>query len=196
MVRDGVYQDSDKMPILAPTLKVTYSAIWKNRLKPLFPIVLKYYNLLNRLSMFYRILYQFSCFLLVLLFLYTASSKLVNFDRFYFDMGNQVFPKSWRMVMVVAIPSIELVTAIALLFPRSRKTGLIASLALMSVFTLYTSLVLTGTFDRMPCSCGGVIRSLTWPQHLIFNLFFVGITLLALWLHNKTDHRQLAVPAS
>ncbi|WP_442892031.1 hypothetical protein [Chryseobacterium sp. VD8] len=42
----------------------------------------------------------------------------------------------------------------------------------------------------MPCSCGGVIKNLTWPQHLIFNLFFVVITSLAIRVNKKnlSDH--------
>jgi len=62
---------------------------------------------------------------------------------------------------------------------------LYASLILMMAFTIYTVTVLLHAFRYVPCSCGGVIKKLTWPQHLVFNLFFVAISLLGIWLKKR-----------
>jgi hypothetical protein len=68
--------------------------------------------------------------------------------------------------------------------------GLYASLVLMLAFTIYTAAVLLHAFKYVPCSCGGVIRKLTWPQHLVFNLFFVGISVAAIILLKKIQPKN------
>jgi len=123
--------------------------------------------------------------LLVILFLYTALSKFLDLESFRYDMHNQPLPKGLSATLVWLVPLIEITIVIALLFERSRLAGLYGALVLMSSFTIYTGLVLAKAFHRIPCSCGGVIKQLTWPQHLIFNLFFVGITYIAIKLNGK-----------
>lgn len=126
------------------------------------------------------ILHQIICGLLILLWVYTGTSKFLNFNRFYFEINNQPFPNFLTPFLVWLIPSLELLLAALLFIPRSRKAGLIGSLILMALFTVYAGLVLAHVFPYVPCSCGGVIKSLSWPQHLVFNLFFVVITLIAI----------------
>jgi len=126
------------------------------------------------------------CASLIFLFLYAAASKLFNLSQFTYDMHNQAFKQHWiKDFLIVFIPASEILICIALFIDRTRRAGLIASLVLMMLFTLYTFLVLIHTFPRVPCSCGGIIRKLTWPQHLAFNLFFVGVAAYGLWLNRK-----------
>jgi hypothetical protein len=87
--------------------------------------------------------------------------------------------------LVWSIPSIEVLIAIGLIFEKTRIPAFYGSLGLMSAFTIYTVTILLHAFRYIPCSCGGVIRKLTWHQHLYFNLFFVGISLLGLWLKKR-----------
>jgi putative oxidoreductase len=68
-----------------------------------------------------------------------------------------------------------------------------ASLFLMSAFTIYTVAILFHAFRYIPCSCGGVIRKLTWPQHLFFNLFFVGISILGIILKKREQAHAIEV---
>ena len=123
--------------------------------------------------------------LLILLFLYAGISKFLDFDRFIGEMNNQPFPNSWTPLLVWTIPSIEIVIAIALIFERTRLPGLIASFILMTLFTVYTGSVLLHFFAYVPCSCGGVIRKLSWPQHMVFNLFFVALSALGIVLQRR-----------
>ena len=123
--------------------------------------------------------------LLILLFLYAGISKFLEFDRFIGEMNNQPFPNSWTPFLVWTIPSLEVVIALALMFERTRLPGLIASSILMTLFTLYTGSVLLHFFAYVPCSCGGVIRKLSWPQHMVFNLFFVALSILGIILQRK-----------
>ena len=91
-------------------------------------------------------------------------------------MNNQPLPNSWTPFLVWAIPLSEIAISLALLFESTRLLGLYASLILMIVFTIYTGIVLLHFFPYVPCSCGGVIRKLTWRQHLFLNLFYVAIS--------------------
>ena len=81
--------------------------------------------------------------------------------------------------LVWAVPAIELVAAVLLLARRMRRIGFYISLALMVLFTVYLALML-GSGEHLPCSCGGVIAWMTWRQHLVFNLFFIGIATIGL----------------
>jgi putative oxidoreductase len=128
--------------------------------------------------------------LLVILFLYTGLNKFMDFKGFTYDLNNQPFPNSLTPFLKWAIPLSEIAIVGSLLFEKTRMIGLYASLILMSVFTLYTALVLLHVFEYVPCSCGGVIKYLTWPQHLLFNLFFVIITIIAI---NNTIVKKLQI---
>ena len=118
--------------------------------------------------------------LLILLWTYAALSKLIDFGHTRTQMLNQVFPASIAETLVWMVPASELAAACLLLLPKTRKAGLYLSLFLLLQFTLYIILVMTNIFGRVPCSCGGVISSMSWGQHLIFNLFFLALTLVAI----------------
>ena len=111
--------------------------------------------------------------LLILLWVYAASSKLIDFERSKGEMYNQALPHWMEVILVWAVPLVEIATAILLVFIRTRFKGTIISLMLLMLFTIYIGLVKLNYFDYVPCACGGVIRSLTWTEHLFFNLFFL-----------------------
>ncbi len=129
--------------------------------------------------------------LLVILFLHTAISKFLDFKGFVFDLNNQPFPNSFTPYMAWIIPLTEIAIVGCLLFENSRLVGLYASLFLMTMFTVYTSLVLLNFFDYVPCSCGGVVKYLNWTQHFFFNFFFVVITAAAILFRNNKNSDKL-----
>jgi len=65
------------------------------------------------------------------------------------------------------------------IFERMRLFGLVGSFLLLLAFSAYAALILLHYFPYVPCGCGGVIRYLSWPQHLVFNLFFAALALVA-----------------
>ena len=132
-----------------------------------------------------KIIVEISCSLLIALFLYASVSKWLDFKAFVGDMNNQPFPNYFTPFLVWGIPILEVLIALALVFEQTRTVGLYASLILMIAFTIYTAMVLMHFFKYVPCSCGGVIKKLTWTQHLFFNLFFVSISLLSIWLRRR-----------
>ena|ERR1017187_583404 len=120
------------------------------------------------------------CFLLIFLFVYASVSKLADLKQFTMDMNNQPFPKWMKNILIPVVPFIEILVAALLLFDATRTGGLYASLILMMAFTLYTLLVLLHAFRYIPCSCGGVIRNLSWKEHLVLNLFFLTISVIGI----------------
>jgi hypothetical protein len=128
-----------------------------------------------------------------MLFLYASVSKFLDFQRFIGEMNNQPFPNSWTPFLVLTVPSFEIAISLALIFERTRMVGLIASLVLMTLFTIYTAVILLHFFDYVPCSCGGVIRKLSWPQHLVFNLFFVALSVIGIILQRRSFFKSILI---
>jgi putative oxidoreductase len=132
-----------------------------------------------------KIIIEIISSLLILLFLYASVSKWLAFKTFIGEMNNQPFPNWITPFLVWSIPFIEVLIVVGLIFEKTRVPALYASLFLMLAFTVYTVAILLHAFKYIPCSCGGVIRKLTWPQHLFFNLFFVGISILGIMLKKR-----------
>ena len=132
------------------------------------------------------------CLALVFLFFYTATAKLSNLAVFESELKNQAVP-GWSVpVLLWLIPVSELGTVLMLIWPRFQRYGLFGSVLLLSVFTLYMGLALLNVFERVPCSCGGVLKNMGMQSHLAFNLFFL---LLSIWgvrlLRSKQDPMPL-----
>jgi hypothetical protein len=123
----------------------------------------------------------------ILLWIYTAGSKLANFETYRLEMERQVFSLAVSHLLIYLVPVAELFTALLLLFQKTNKAGLISSLLLISTFTAYITLIVTGYFPKMPCSCGGVIRAMGWKAHLVFNLIFLTAAIFALYLEPKRE---------
>jgi hypothetical protein len=124
--------------------------------------------------------------LLILLFLYAATAKFIDFKGFAADLRNQPFPNSAVPFLIWFLPSLEIGIVVALFFEKTRGAGFLASGLLMSLFTIYTAAVLLHFFPRTPCSCGGVIKKLSWREHLVFNIFYTGIS----WLGFRLQHKK------
>lgn len=131
--------------------------------------------------------------LLIMLFLYASISKFLDFRTFIDQMNNQPLPNSWTPFLVWCIPLLEIAISIALIFEYTRLLGLWASLVLMTLFTIYTGLVLFHFFPYVPCSCGGVIRHLTWNQHLVLNLTYTGLSVLGIVLQRSKHFKPIFI---
>lgn len=120
------------------------------------------------------------CLLYVLLFAYAAISKLIDHQQFAQQLQESPLHR-FAAILVWLVPASELVLAALLLIPTTRKLALYGSFLLMMTFTLYIIYILKYTLD-IPCSCGGLLEDMTWPQHLIFNIVFTALALTAIVL--------------
>lgn len=122
-------------------------------------------------------------FLYILLFVYAALTKLLDYQKFVVQLGQSPMLTDYAYVLAMLVPFIELAIAIMLFFSRTRLQGFYAAFSLMTMFTTY--IVLTSRFsDYVPCSCGGVLEGMTWTQHLIFNVVFLLFALTAILIHS------------
>ena len=138
--------------------------------------------------------------LFILLFLYTALTKLSDFHRFRAMLYGSPWVGKLAPTIAWGLPLTEICISILLFFPKSRRLGLWCSLILMSIFTVYIAYMLYFSSVR-PCNCGGVLQLMTWNQHLIFNIFFTLLAILGLWLdkklgfHHNRDNKHSLNPA-
>lgn len=131
--------------------------------------------------------------LLILLFLYASVSKFLDFKTFVGQMNNQPFPNSWTPFLVWGIPLLEIAISAALIFEYTRLLGFYTALVLLSLFTVYTILILLHFFPYIPCSCGGVIQKLNWRQHLVFNLLFIAISVVGIILQRRKYFKSIFI---
>jgi uncharacterized membrane protein YphA (DoxX/SURF4 family) len=123
--------------------------------------------------------------LLILLFVYTGVSKLIDIKAFKAGMKVQPFPVWFNATLTYSLPVIEVIVALALVFDRTRKHALRIYFLLMLCFTIYTGLITAGFFAHRPCGCGGIITGLNWTWHFIINTVFLLLTCVAIRLHSK-----------
>lgn len=129
------------------------------------------------------------CFCLILLFMYAATSKLLDLERFTVQIGQSRLLTEYSAILAWAVPLIEVAVSIMLAISRLRQVGLYASFTLMLLFTGYIALVLTSD-GRIPCSCGGVIEMLDWKEHLVFNACFVVLSFVGIVLYSSAKYPQ------
>lgn len=119
--------------------------------------------------------------LFILLFVYTALSKWLDFDSFKDVLAHSPLIGSLSFLVACLIPVLELWVAALLFFPSLRRVGLYASLILMIVFTGYLVYMLLYA-PELPCSCGGVLRFLSWRSHVLFNISWILLAIIAIKL--------------
>jgi len=131
-----------------------------------------------------EIIVDITVYLFIILFMYTAASKILTVKSFASTLAKSPLIGSYNMIVAYAIPIVEIIISIVLIFPFIRKAGLYASFLFMTVFTAYLAyMVLSG--NKLPCHCGGVISSMTWQQHIWFNLGFVALAIIGLTTNGK-----------
>jgi len=136
---------------------------------------------------------KFASSLLIILWIYTGGSKLLDFTSFEHQLALQNFSPLLTSILKYTIPITEVFTAVLLCIKITFRIGLVLSLIIIGSFTVYAILVLTGFYQKTPCSCGGIIKTLSWRNHLIFNLFFlvINITALSLSIFKERRPRQV-----
>lgn len=122
--------------------------------------------------------------ILILLWTYTGLEKLVRFEQSRKAFLNQPTPNELEEILAYAIPGVELLLALLLLFSITRWWGYLGSALLLTVFTTYVGLIWVGAFPRVPCNCAGIIDSMGWAEHFWMNLGMIGISVLGLKLES------------
>lgn len=120
----------------------------------------------------------------VILFCYAAISKILDFEKFQDQISASPLLNGFSQFLPYTIIIVEVIIAVLLCYRKTRTIGLIGSLFLMLIFTVYIILMLR-TSKNLPCSCGGILEKMSWNQHLYFNIGCVVLTIIALGLNLK-----------
>jgi uncharacterized membrane protein YphA (DoxX/SURF4 family) len=124
--------------------------------------------------------------LLILLFVYAASSKLLDYTQFRVELGKSPLITAFAGYVAWSIPFLEIGIALLLAFGRTRLTGLYAAFSLMTVFTAYILYILLFS-PYIPCSCGGVLQKMNWRMHFVFNIIFMLIAASGVLIYNPSN---------
>ncbi len=131
-----------------------------------------------------RILVKTISVLFIVLFVYAATSKLLDYETFTVQLSQSPLLSAYVSIIAWAVPGMEIIIAILLMTPRFRTVAFYAAFLLMVMFTAYIFIVLNFS-DFIPCSCGGVLEKLSWSQHFIFNLVFILLAAFAILIGQK-----------
>jgi len=129
-------------------------------------------------------------YLLILLFLYTGMGKLMALDVFREQLSRQPFLHPYVGFITFAVPVLELLIAGSLFTRKFKREGLYASFFLMAAFTFYVGYMLSAmSLKELPCSCGGIIKSMSWRQHLVFNTLVTFLALVGIWKERADSYK-------
>lgn len=118
-------------------------------------------------------------FIFILLFTYTALSKILHMKAFTGALKASPLLAPYTQWLAWTIILAELITVLFLIIIPLRLLGLYTSFALMFVFTSYIAYMLL-TSSSLPCSCGGILKQLSWQSHLILNGLLTLLAVVAL----------------
>lgn len=127
---------------------------------------------------------DFIATILILLWTYTGLDKLIRFSESRNAFRNQTFPMELAEILSYAVPGVELLLALLLLFSATRWWGYLGSALLLTVFVTYVGLIWVGAFPRVPCNCAGIIDSMGWAAHFWMNLGLIGVAVVGMRLEN------------
>ncbi len=135
--------------------------------------------------------------LILLLWLYAASIKLIEFDIFVKQLRMSPLLRQIPQYTAVVVLTTEVILVV-LLTPfmpdQWRRIGLYGSAILLLIFTTYLICLLSFA-DYVPCACGGIIgKHRSWKAHIIFNLIFELFAIIGIiQISKRKAHRKNAL---
>ena len=139
--------------------------------------------------LFKRITIEVICLLYILLFVYAATSKLLDFSNFQVQIAQSPLLSAYAGIIAPLVIAVEFLIVSLLWLKPLRSVGLYASFSLMVSFTVYIYLILNYS-EFIPCSCGGILEKLGWTEHMAFNIFFILLAVLALLLTERASGKS------
>ncbi|MFP5436796.1 MAG: MauE/DoxX family redox-associated membrane protein [Bacteroidia bacterium] len=139
--------------------------------------------------LFKRIAIEVICLLYILLFIYAATSKLLDFSNFQVQIAQSPLLSAYAGIIAPLVIAVEFLIVLLLWLKPLRSVGLYASFSLMVSFTVYIYLILNYS-EFIPCSCGGILEKLGWTEHMAFNIFFILLAVLALLLKERASGKS------
>ncbi len=115
-----------------------------------------------------------------ILFAYSAIAKTGSYNAFLVRFSRIPIiysTETWFLAPVLI--AIEILVAVVILFEKSKLMGYLGAGFLLIIFTAFLISKIFGASSEQ-CMCGGILESLTLPQHIIFNLALLSLIVLRL----------------
>lgn len=146
---------------------------------------------LNRINVKWKlVLLETISILIIALFGLTAFDKTVRFGRFLDELGKSPFLMDYALAVAIGTPLIEAIVAMMLVIDKWRLRALYFSVFLMSLFTAYIYMLVNYSYFTS-CLCSAAIESLSWQQHLIFNMVFLAFALIGVLIEETNPQNQI-----
>jgi hypothetical protein len=126
-------------------------------------------------------------FLFIALFTYAAGNKLLEYDVFKAQIGKSPLIMGHAAWIAWVVPGVEILLSITFLVPRMQLVSLYGAYSLMLMFTLYIAFILNFS-PYVPCSCGGILNTMGWTGHLIFNICFTLLAVVGVFMYKGERH--------
>ena len=89
-----------------------------------------------------KIVVETICLLYILLFVYAALSKLLDFENFSIQIGQSPLLSAYAGIVAPLVIAVELVIVALLSTRTTKRAGLYGALFLMGAFTVYIYIIL------------------------------------------------------
>ena len=125
----------------------------------------------------------------MIMFVYAGIFKIADTKLFASQMSESpLIPQSIIPFLSIGLPVFELILAFSLTFEKYNSVSLILSFITMLFFSFYL-IMLVSLYEKVPCACGGILGKLGYTEHIIFNLFFLLISSISLYLHDSKSNQ-------
>jgi hypothetical protein len=120
-------------------------------------------------------------FFIGFLFLYAGFSKLIELDVFFKQLGKSpLIPSGLKENVGIGVLAVEFLV-VYFVYKNRFKIALLISFFLMVFFSFYIAYLMYFSYF-IPCSCGGILGTMSWGVHLIFNIVLTVIIAIAFLL--------------
>ena len=123
----------------------------------------------------------------LLLFVYASSIKLIQHEQFERQLSQMPMFSRTAALVAWALPMVELSLCGLLAFNMTRLVGLVGSLLLLTIFSLYLLIILNFA-EQLPYAGDIVFAALGWKQHLAINLALTALVYVGINLRMTSDY--------
>ena len=128
---------------------------------------------------------------LMLIFSYSGFFKVQNFTEFKTGLlKTGIFSQAWLHTSALTIVGAEVLICILLL--KWPKTGVWGCFMASIGFTAYISYLYQNNVYS-ECGCGGILNTLSYPNHMVFNISMIVASALYLLVNKKVALSNTAV---
>lgn len=122
---------------------------------------------------------------IAILLLYSAYYKIWHWDDFEVQLYTSILiADRYIPFLMFFLPSFEILISIIIFYFYKKNIGLFLSFFLLLLYTFYLIVLNKFSFSSI-CTNGGLFDGLDYSRHLLINLFFLMLNLIAIYLNRN-----------